>query len=121
MQNGQIIQNFVVNVPGINPYDSITDDYCIQQKTVFGNLAPDTFDSMGGLPTLSEAMERGMVLVMSLTEVSTNDMNWLDSNYPPAADPSIPAVARRPCNPAWGVPAYVQGNSPPASVVFSNI
>jgi Glycosyl hydrolase family 7 len=40
------------------------------------------------------AMERGMVLVMSLWDDNTANGLWLDSNYPTTMDPSFPGVAR---------------------------
>jgi len=48
-------------------------------------------------------------------------MNWLDSNYPPEADPRKPGVARGRCDPEAGLPETVEKEHPDAYVIYSNI
>ena len=45
-------------------YDSITDQFCTDQKSTFGDL--NYFNTKGGLKTMGDAFEKGMVLVMSI-------------------------------------------------------
>ncbi|KAF8963517.1 cellobiohydrolase I-II [Flammula alnicola] len=48
VQNGKVIQNSKVNVPGMSAsYDSITQQYCKDAKTAFGDT--DSFSAHGGL------------------------------------------------------------------------
>ncbi|KAH9935898.1 cellobiohydrolaseI [Epithele typhae] len=100
-------------------YDSITDDFCVAQKTTFRDT--NTFSQMGGLKTMGDAFADGMVLVMSIWDDHAAHMLWLDSDYPTDADPSTPGVSRGPCATTSGVPTGVEANSPGASVTFSNI
>lgn len=63
-----------------------------QEKSRFGDV--DSFTVRGGLKALGEAMERGMVLVMSLWDDHDVGMVWLDSNDPPNESPSKPGRLR---------------------------
>jgi len=67
------------------------------------------------------ALERGMVLVMSLWDDHAAQMLWLDSDYPLTADPSKPGIARGTCATTSGKPEEVERDSPNSSVTFSNI
>merc|ERR1719277_1241584 len=71
---------------------SVTDTFCAEMKTAFGDI--NDFQRKGGLRAMGEALDRGMVLVMSLWDDSLANMLWLDSSYPPTADPSSPGVGR---------------------------
>ena len=64
VQNGKKIEVPPTKIPGLGPYNSLTNQNCQAQKSVFGE-APN-FLSKGGMKTMGEAMKRGMVLVMSL-------------------------------------------------------
>ncbi|OCB88151.1 cellobiohydrolaseI [Sanghuangporus baumii] len=119
VQNGQVIQNSKTNIAGLDPYDSITDQFCTDQKEVFGDT--NSFSSLGGLQVMGESLDRGVVLVMSIWDDHTANMLWLDSNYPTDADPSQPGVARGNCSTSSGVPEDVESQSPNSQVVFSNI
>ncbi|KZT04274.1 glycoside hydrolase family 7 protein [Laetiporus sulphureus 93-53] len=99
--------------------NSITDDYCVAQKTAFGDT--DEFETLGGLAQLSEAFEAGMVLVLSLLDDYTVDMLWLDSDYPTDESASDPVVARGPCSTSSGVPAIVESEYLSSNVIYSNI
>ena len=47
VQNGKVIQNSKTDIKGITTTNKITDAYCKQQKSVFGDT--DSFESRGGL------------------------------------------------------------------------
>ncbi|KAF9445683.1 carbohydrate-binding module family 1 protein [Macrolepiota fuliginosa MF-IS2] len=119
VQDGKVIANSKVNVPGMSAYDSITTDYCTAQKSVFGDV--DQFGKKGGLAGMSAAMARGMVLVLSVWDDHAANMLWLDSNYPTDGDATKPGVARGTCATDSGKPTDVETNAANASVTFSNI
>ncbi|KAL5531100.1 CBH1_4 [Sanghuangporus baumii] len=119
VQNGQVIQNSKVNIPGMDAYDSITDDFCNAQKEAFGDT--NTFEQMGGLQTIGNAFDAGMVLVMSIWDDYAVNMLWLDSDYPTDVPATNPGVARGNCSTSSGVPNDVESASASATVVFSNI
>lgn len=64
---------------------------------------------------MGNALERGMVLVMSIWDDHYVNMLWLDSNYPTDVDPSQPGVARGSCATDSGLPAGEQGSVVSAS------
>jgi cellulose 1,4-beta-cellobiosidase len=119
VQNNVVIQNSKVNIPGMTAYDSITDQFCNDQKTTFGDN--NDFESKGGLKVMGNAFKTGMVLVMSLWDDHAADMLWLDSDYPTTGNAATPGIARGTCPTTSGVPADVEKNSPNSSVIFSNI
>ncbi|THV01978.1 cellobiohydrolaseI [Dendrothele bispora CBS 962.96] len=98
VQNGQVIQQSMSNVPGVTQTNEITDDFCAEQKTAFGDT--NTFATKGGLSGMGAAFAREMVLVMTATD---------------------PGVARGTCATTSGQPTDVESASPNAQVVFSNI
>jgi cellulose 1,4-beta-cellobiosidase len=117
VQNGVVIQNSNVTIPGIIPVNDITDQYCTSQKTAFGSV--DAFGDRGGMAVIGEALGRGMVLVFSIWEDSGSDMLWLDSTYPVNA--TSLGTARGPCAESSGNPADIIAQFPGAQVTFSNI
>ncbi|KAG6851796.1 hypothetical protein C0991_005905, partial [Blastosporella zonata] len=121
VQNGVVIQNSIVNVPGItaNTYNSITEPLCDAQKAAFGDQT--AFQAKGGLKQMGVAGKNGMVLVLSIWDDYAVDMLWLDSTYPTTANATAPGVARGTCATTSGVPATVEANTPNASVTYSNI
>ncbi|KIJ50966.1 glycoside hydrolase family 7 protein [Sphaerobolus stellatus SS14] len=119
VQNGNVIQNSLVNIPGMDALDSITTNFCTEQKTVFGDT--DSFSSHGGLENMGTAMGTGMVLVMSVWDDHAANMLWLDSDYPTTGDPSTPGVARGTCSTTSGQPTDVETSAASASVTYSNI
>jgi cellulose 1,4-beta-cellobiosidase len=119
VQNGKVIQNSAVNIDGIDPVNSITDDFCAQQKTAFGDT--NEFAAQGGMSAFSTKLQAGMVLTMSIWDDHAAEMLWLDSDYPTDASTSKPGVSRGPCATSSGVPADVEAASPNASVTYSNI
>jgi cellulose 1,4-beta-cellobiosidase len=119
VQNGNVIWNSKANFPGFKPYDSVSDQFCNDQKQLFGDK--NTFESLGGLKSMGNSLETGMVLVLSLWDDYAANMLWLDSDYPVNGTTSKPGVARGSCATTSGVPAQVEANSPNANVKFSNI
>lgn len=116
--NGKSIANSESTIPGV-PGNSLTKEFCDAQKDVFGDRY--TFDEHGGFQSMTEGMQAGMVLVMSLWDDHYANMLWLDSSYPLEKDPSEPGVARGDCPTSSGDPKDVEANSPGATVTFSNV
>lgn len=120
VQDGEVIANAVSNVEGIDAGDSLTDEFCAQQKEVF--IDTNGFEARGGMAGMGDAFQRGMVLVMSIWNDYEARMLWLDSvAYPIDADPSVPGVARGTCPTDSGVPEEVEAQYPDATVVLSDI
>jgi len=99
--------------------ESITDEFCSEMKTAFGDI--NDFARKGGLKAMGEALDRGVVLVMSLWDDSLANMLWLDSHYPADVPPSTPGVKRGPCSTTTGTPAHVREKYPTASVEFTKL
>ncbi|KIO21210.1 glycoside hydrolase family 7 protein [Tulasnella calospora MUT 4182] len=118
-QNAVPISNPHINIPNISSFDSITSTSCDQQKTVFGDMP--SFQAKGGLNAVGEALRRGMVLAFSIYDDQDAHMLWLDSQYPPGANPSLSGVTRGTCATTTGVPADVEAMYPNSSVMISNI
>jgi cellulose 1,4-beta-cellobiosidase len=119
VQNGKVIANSKSTFSGLTQYNSISDQFCSAQKTLFGDT--NSFSQRGGLAAMGKAMQTGMVLVMSLWDDHDVGMLWLDSNYPTTADASKPGIARGTCSATSGDPKTLETNSGNASVTFSNI
>ncbi|KDR74807.1 hypothetical protein GALMADRAFT_141140 [Galerina marginata CBS 339.88] len=120
VQNGVVIQNSKVNVPGMSSsYDSITTAFCNDQKATFGDTTD--FQDKGGLPGMSKGMAAGMVLVLSVWDDHAVNMLWLDSDYPTTSPATAPGVARGTCGTDSGVPTTIETTEANASVTFSNI
>lgn len=119
VQDGTVIKNSVTKVDGITETDSITDAFCNEQKTAFGDT--NSFENLGGMAAMGGAIGRGMVLALSVWDDHAVNMLWLDSSYPTDKDPSTPGVARGTCPTDSGVPTDVEANSPDSQVIYSNI
>jgi cellulose 1,4-beta-cellobiosidase len=119
VQNGKVISNTKTNFSGMKPYDSVSDAFCNDQKTLFGDK--NSFEQKGGLKALGSSLDRGMVLVMSLWDDHEAFMLWLDSNYPVAGSATKPGIARGSCSTDSGKPTDVESQHPNAQVKFSNI
>ncbi|TFK60615.1 cellobiohydrolase I-I [Pluteus cervinus] len=119
VQNGKVIQNSKVNVPGLDSVDSITGAYCDSQKTLFGDTKD--FQNKGGLAAMGKGLGNGMVLVMSVWDDHAANMLWLDSTYPVEADASAPGVARGTCATSTGKPEEIEQSAADATVTYSNI
>ncbi|KAK3383090.1 glycoside hydrolase family 7 protein [Lasiosphaeria ovina] len=118
VQGGKVIPNSVSEIGGVDAVNHISDNFCKQQKTVFGDN--NYFGTLGGMAAMGKSLEK-MVLVLSVWDDYAVSMNWLDSHFPADADPSKPGVTRGRCDPEAGVPKTVEAAHPDASVVYSNI
>lgn len=118
MQNGKTIPNSESTIAGVSG-NSITSEYCTAQKSVFGDTT--SFQDQGGLAGMSQALNTGMVLVMSVWDDHHSNMLWLDSSYPVDADASKPGIARGTCSTDSGAPEDVESSAADAYVVYSNI
>merc|ERR1711998_752698 len=118
VQDGQKIDNAKVSIEGLDAYDSLTAANCHAQKDLFNE--PNLFEKHGGFKRISDALGRGMVLVLSLWVDSAVDMLWLDSTY--LAEGTGPLGGERgPCATDSGVPADVEEATPDAWTSFTNI
>merc|ERR1712183_538506 len=81
----------------------------------------NSFKSKGGLASLGRALDRGMVLVLSLWDDHDVNMLWLDSDYPTDQPKDTPGVARGSCATTSGKPSDVETNHADSSVTFSKI
>jgi cellulose 1,4-beta-cellobiosidase len=119
VQNGKVIENSYSTFDGLTDYNSVSDEFCDAQKSLFGDT--NSFGERGGIKKMGAAFQAGMVLVMSLWDDHAAEMLWLDSNYPTDADPSKPGIARGTCDADSGDPKTVESQHGSASVTFSNI
>ncbi|KAF1949584.1 glycoside hydrolase [Byssothecium circinans] len=119
VQNGVVIDNSVTKVSGIKETNSISDAYCQEQKTAFGDN--NQFAALGGLNAMGGAIGRGMVLALSIWDDHAVNMLWLDSTFPTDKDPAAPGVARGTCSITSGVPAVIEVENASSQVIYSNI
>ncbi|CAK0899022.1 unnamed protein product [Prorocentrum cordatum] len=119
VQDNKIIENSKANIlTGSDAKDdSVTDEFCSAQKKRFGD--PDQFTEKGGLKTMGESFDRGMVLVLSLWDDYQAHMLWLDS-LAGKGGRNRPGVLRGPCGNTTGVPQEVRAMSGSASVKYTN-
>lgn len=99
------------------PGTSETSEFCSAQKALFGDQ--DDFTKKGGLKTMGEALDRGMVLVVSLWDDISIYMDWLDSYN--GCDPSEPGCKRGPCDPEAGKPETLRNDHPDSSYSMMNL
>jgi cellulose 1,4-beta-cellobiosidase len=116
VQGGKLIPNSQSTISGVTG-NSITTAYCDAQKAAFGDTY--SFKDKGGFTSMSSALSKGMVLVMSLWDDHYADMLWLDSTYP--TDSTKLGSKRGSCPTTSGVPADVESANAGASVIYSNI
>ncbi|KAK3361253.1 endoglucanase EG-1 precursor [Lasiosphaeria ovina] len=120
VQGGKVIENAQIQVPGIDRGNSITDEFCAQEKKAFG--AVNAFAAQGGLTGMGESLDRGMVLVFSVWNDNGSSMKWLDGTWPATADPAKdPGTGRGPCKPDEGTTADITANALWTQVKFSNV
>jgi len=117
VQDRKVIENSVAIVlGGQHKQDhSITDSYCDAQKATFGDR--NEHRRKGGLKAMGEALERGMVLVVSLWDDSLTHMKWLDARM---GNASRPGSVRGPCKESSGSPDQVRAQHSEASVKYTN-
>merc|ERR1712125_102267 len=116
VQDGKKIETPTVTLQG-NTYNSITTEFC--QDWVDTTKDGTNFIQKGGFDAVDKALEKGVVLVMSLWDDHFANMLWLDSIYP--TDSTDPSNYRGSCSKDSGVPKDVESQSPNSHVIFSNI
>merc|ERR1712046_30294 len=116
IQDGKEIHHPNYSVGGNDNVES--DAFCAAQKTSFGDR--NSFAEKGGMKAMGEALDRGMVLVVSLWDDVAVNMNWLDSVME-GDDPSAPGAKRGPCDPADGKPATLREAHPDAHYIVTDV
>mmetsp|Transcript_43942 Transcript_43942/g.93432 ORF Transcript_43942/g.93432 Transcript_43942/m.93432 type:complete len:472 (+) Transcript_43942:70-1485(+) len=118
VQGGKVIENPAA-VSGGSGHVSISEDFCSAAKKDFGDV--DAFSQQGGLKAMGDALEKGMVLVMSLWDDHAAHMLWLDSDYPTDQPSTKPGVARGTCATTSGDPDEVEKDHGDSSVAYCNL
>lgn len=127
VQDGQVInQPEAQGIEGVEG-NSITNAFCAASKEAFHqcrvknnpNGASDQFNKNGGLQSMGAALDRGMVLVLSLWDDPATGMHWLDSTSPDDLAESVPGVVRGPCPRQSGKAVRTEASD--AFVRYSNI
>merc|ERR1712057_120813 len=116
VQNGKRIDTPELNV-GSKTFNSISDDFCAAEVGLFKDHT--NFLQKGGLKSMDAAMEKGMVLVLSLWDDHAANMLWLDSTYPVGS--TGPGALRGYCSTDSGKPTDVESAQANAHVIFSDI
>ena len=120
MQDGKTIPNSHATLLGQAAGNSITDQFCGAQKAAFKDT--NDFHAKGALRKMGEALERGMVLVLSLWDDTNSNMLWLDSAYPLDLPTTRPGVSRGPCpGGKASTPSVLRAKHPDASVRFRHL
>jgi len=121
IQDGRTIQHTAARlVPG-QP-DSITNTMCDDMAVAFNESAEYNFAQTGGLKSMGEALDRGMVLVMSIWDDSLTRMLWLDAEKTAInKDPAFPGVTRGPCPFTSGVSKVLHEEAKASSVTFTDV
>lgn len=115
VQNGQEIHH--PNHAALGNTNIETDESCAAQKEAFGDR--NRFAEEGGMKTMGEALDRGMVLVISMWDDIALNMNWLDAYM--GDDSSAPGALRGPCNLEDGKPDILREAHPDSGYTVTNI
>jgi len=119
VQNGNIIGSPTSTILGPEDSDSITDDFCVAKKNLFGDV--DDFTEKGGNKAMGDSLDRGQVLALSLWDDVEVNMLWLDSIFPLDKPSTDPGVTRGECpGGESSTPTYVRDNYPDGYVTFEN-
>lgn len=60
-----MIENSYSDFDTLSAFNSITDEFCDAQKTLFGDT--NDFSTKGGIARMGESFERGMVSFLDIT------------------------------------------------------
>jgi len=118
IQDGKVIPEVNSTIPGVEG-NSVTDAFCTAQKEAFST--PDDHAVKGGLKSMGAALDRGLVLVLSLWDDGATEMRWLDAKFPKEAPDSTPGALRGPCDGSTSNPNFLRSNNPSATVKYMNI
>ncbi|CZR67134.1 related to cellulose 1,4-beta-cellobiosidase [Phialocephala subalpina] len=114
VQDGKVISNANVSIPGMAATNSIDDTYCNAQTKAFGGVS--TYEQRGGMAGMGSSLARGMVLIFSIWMDSGSGMQWLDGTTGNST-----GDARGPCSATSGNTTMLTAMYPDAAVTFSNI
>ena len=118
VQDGNIIHSPASTILSNNA-DSITDEFCAENKELFENI--NDFGEKGGNAGMGESLDRRHVLALSLWDDVEVNMLWLDSAYPLDKPVDDPGIKRGDCpGGETSTPEYVRENFPDAGVTFQN-
>lgn len=118
VQDGRLIDSPMSNISGqTTQHESITDSMCTDNKATFGDT--NDYKNKGSLKAMSDALGRGVVLVMSMWDDKSAGMLWLDSTYPVGSTQA--GAARGTCSATSGNPDTVESTNPNAYVKYGNI
>ena len=104
-------------IPIMVPSETRTLRLTRAQKTTFEDR--NRFAEMGGMKAMGEALDRGMVLVISMWDDIAVSMNWPGSYM--GDDASALGALRGPCNLDDGKPDVLRGAHPDAGYTVTNI
>lgn len=79
VQDGNIVLSPPISMLP-SEHDPITDDFCKEKKTLFGDI--DDFKAKGGNANMGRSLDRGHVAAFSLWDDADVSMMWLDSWFP---------------------------------------
>ena len=108
VQNGQQIHH--LNQAALGNKNLETDVTCAAPKVVFEDR--NRFAEMGGMKLMGEALDHGMVLVISMWDDIAVSMNRLDSDMGVVSSGAAPGALRGPCNHAEGKPEILREAHP---------
>uniref|UniRef100_A0A7S3JRJ8 cellulose 1,4-beta-cellobiosidase (non-reducing end) n=1 Tax=Aureoumbra lagunensis TaxID=44058 RepID=A0A7S3JRJ8_9STRA len=123
VQDNQVIKNIAVDFGTGNSHDSITDAFCTEKTDAFADAGDvSSFADRGGMKAMGQAMDRGLVLVMSLWDDYEVAMIWLDAQDPPEKEyANISGAHRGPCSVDSGKPWVVEVEQADAYVTFGDV
>lgn len=120
VQDGRTVYSPPSTILGPDGGSSITDGFCGQQKTLFGDI--NDFARQGGLAQMGRSLDRGHVLALSLWDDFEANMLWLDSADPPSRPIEQPGVVRGGClGGNSSTPSFVRQHFPHAYVTYANV
>jgi cellulose 1,4-beta-cellobiosidase len=115
-QGSKIIKTPSLAVNGKGSYNALSTDYCQAEVDYFNDKT--NFLEKGGMKSMDEAFDKGVVLVMSIWDDHDVNMLWLDSTYPTTGGPGS---HRGTCSTSSGKPTDVETTHASAHVTYSNI
>jgi cellulose 1,4-beta-cellobiosidase len=116
-QGSKIVKTPSLAVGGKGSYSSLSTDYCTAEVDYFQDKT--NFLGKGGMASMGDAFDKGVVLVMSIWDDHDVNMLWLDSTYP--TDGKQPGSHRGTCSTSSGKPTDVESTHASAKVTYSNI
>jgi cellulose 1,4-beta-cellobiosidase len=114
----EIVQYYLQHGKRIDHENTETKKWCKDIRKVFKDR--DSFNEKGGFKSIGAALDRGMVLTLSLWDDIGFQMNWLDS-WNPKEDKSQPGVVRGPCQPTDGQAETLREKHPDSKATVTNV